>query len=682
MASLSIIAANTNVKRIFNFKANLKPTDMKRIFYLLAIVMISQAARAANGDTTWVQAHTEVKMDHYGDFDSTVTFPDGSKNYRKIYMIFSLGKYICPGSPQYCYDWDYTVQNFLMTPGGDTVELGRLITPYADVEARMPVATWKGKYVFDVTDYYPLLKNSGTMRVHYSGYSWGFTGDIKFAFIEGTPERNVTGIDRLWHGSFLYGKTGNPIDSRIQQVNKTPPAGTQAAELKFNISGHGSDNSGCSEFCKKYYEVKLNGSQVAQKDIWRDDCGSNHIYPQNGTWIFDRGNWCPGDRVNVNNHVLQGVSGGTAYDIDVDFEGHTSSGNDASYIIEGQVIYYGAMNKSVDASVDGVIAPTDNDFQFRNNDFCGEPRIKVKNTGSTAISSIKLQYGVVGTTLSEYTWSGSLAALAETEITLPEPWDLRELSLKDITTAQTFIAKIMEVNGQADEDVSNNEMTSTFKPVPHWPTEFTIALNTNKPEVNGTAETSWKIYFMDGNIAAQRSNTAITTNYLDTVRIGPGCYKLVVEDKGCDGVNWWAYNTAMYPVHPGYGSVGAKKLTGTPITAILPLKGYFNGDFGCGFTQYFTVGWPLGVEYINSVNAGIAAYPNPASNAVTVAISGLQNVKGTLQVVDALGRTVMQSDCSSATHQLNVSALSNGMYTIIYRDTKEVKLQTRVLVAH
>src|SRR4051812_2891710 len=99
----------------------------KILFYLLGIILISSAAKAANGDTTWVQAHSDIWLDNYNNFDSTVQFPDGTKSYRKIYMIFTLGKYQCPGSPQYCGDWDYTVQNFLMTPGGDTLELSRLI---------------------------------------------------------------------------------------------------------------------------------------------------------------------------------------------------------------------------------------------------------------------------------------------------------------------------------------------------------------------------------------------------------------------------------------------------------------------------------------------------------------------------------------------------------------------------
>ena len=96
---------------------------MKRLVYLFVFLVFSaQGAFANPGDTTWVQAQSDIWLgDHPANFDSLVTFPDGSKSYRRIYMIFTMGKYQCPGNPQYCSDWDYTVQNFLMTPNGDTI---------------------------------------------------------------------------------------------------------------------------------------------------------------------------------------------------------------------------------------------------------------------------------------------------------------------------------------------------------------------------------------------------------------------------------------------------------------------------------------------------------------------------------------------------------------------------------
>ena len=33
---------------------------------------------------------------------------------------------------------------------------------------------------------------------------------------------------------------------------------------------------------------------IDHRDMWKD-CGDNPLYPQGGTWIFDRAYWCPGD---------------------------------------------------------------------------------------------------------------------------------------------------------------------------------------------------------------------------------------------------------------------------------------------------------------------------------------------------------------------------------------------------
>ena len=116
---------------------------MKKLLYLLfAALTFGSSAYAAPGDTTWVQANITY-LDGYGTYDSTVTFPTPASGvtYRNIYMIFTLGKHMCPAGSTWCGDWDYTVLNYLMTPGGDTMELGRFITPYANAGG---AAHWLG----------------------------------------------------------------------------------------------------------------------------------------------------------------------------------------------------------------------------------------------------------------------------------------------------------------------------------------------------------------------------------------------------------------------------------------------------------------------------------------------------------------------------------------------------------
>ena len=77
-----------------------------RAFVLIFVLgfILSAKGLANPGDTTWVQAQNDVQLDWYNDFDAPVTFPSGSVSYRKIIMIFTLGKYQCPAGTQYCGD--------------------------------------------------------------------------------------------------------------------------------------------------------------------------------------------------------------------------------------------------------------------------------------------------------------------------------------------------------------------------------------------------------------------------------------------------------------------------------------------------------------------------------------------------------------------------------------------------
>ena len=626
---------------------------------LLALTLSSfMNAQAAPGDTTWVQAHEGKWLDYFNNFDTTVNFPNGTTKYRKIIMVFTLGKYVCPGTPKYCSDWDYTVQTYAMNKLGDTVELGRLITPYAN-SARMP-ASWTQPYYFDVTDFSTVLRDSNKIRIHYSGYSGGFTANIKFAMIEGTPERNVLGVTKLWAGSWAFGNSSSPIDDKVAAKTLTAPVGTNEAVYRLNITGHGSDPNGCSEFCEKYYQVLKNGTLVKQKSIWRANCGFNNFYPQNGTWIYNRGNWCPGDLVHTNFHPIPSVSSGSSFDLSMAFEPYTSSGA-GSYTIFGNVVFYGPMNKTVDASLEDIVAPTLNENYFRENARIGFTTVKIRNSGSAAISNIDFEYGVTGEILTKATWTGTLASLSDTVIDLP----FAESLLKATGSNLSYQVSILKVNGAADVDATNNKLTSTFTPVVGLASNAFINFYPNK-SVNGSgmSETTWRIIDeKTGLVVKERINNSPETLYKDTLNLPTGVYKLVVTDEGCDGLNWWA--------NPSAGS-GYIQVKPTPFTTY-NLKGYFGGDFGCGFTQYFKVGSPTGIKNVASANDfNVIVYPNPASNLVNLAIEGKQISSGKLMLVDNIGRVVLVQNINANNSSLNTSSIANGVYTLkVFPDKNE-----------
>lgn len=663
----------------------------KYLLPLLAAFCIHISSKAAPGDTTWVQANI-ANLSWYGNYDTTVNFPAPGTSYRKILMIFTLGKYYCPGytygtgSVPWCGDWDYTVLNYLMTPGGDTLEMARFITPYANNGAPRTPWTWTQNYVYDVTDYAYYLHGSSTMRILYSGYSGGFTANVRFAFIEGTPDRDVIAIKRLWRGSFAYGDTAHSdsfdINTHFPTVNETVPAGTQTTDLKFLVTGHGSDPNYCCEFMSHNYQVILNGSSVATQTIWRSDCGANELYPQSGTWLYQRANWCPGALVYAKYNDLPGLVPGSNFNLALQFDPYASNGA-GSYTTEASLIYYGAMNKVLDASLDDIIAPTQDQNHFRENPISGSPTILVKNTGATTIDSITFTYGLVDSAVQTYTWVGTLSPLHDTEISLPSFAALNNVT--GTSGTYSFYANISSVNGLADDDHTNNMMTSQFVAAPVWPSPFLMRMKTNNETITGSSticETSWVIYDVNNNVMQQRSNANISTLYSDTVRLPRGCYRLQVYDSSCDGLAWWAFSGTG--VTDGW--IAAYKFPSTALPLNGNFSGSYNNDFGCGFIQYFYLDsssvLTTAISNVTENAVAIEAYPNPAQGIVNVDISGIPNVHGNIEIVDMLGRIAITEQCNDAHKQINVEQLADGVYTVLFvNGANNNKLQAKLLIA-
>jgi hypothetical protein len=617
---------------------------MKHLSFLTFLfLMLLAVAKAAPGDTTVVQSgHTATQLANFGNYNASAVFPTTTTTYRNIQMTFTLGKYQCPGSPQYCGDWDYTVQVYLYTPT-DTFELGRLMTPYANV-SRFPW-NWQHRYNFNVTDYAQYLKGNTTIRIHYSGYSGGFTSNIKFTFIEGTPPRNVVKIKRLWNGSIGYGNSA-AVETKMNNRTLQMPAGSVAAELKFNVTGHGGNaNDNCSEFCSKYYQVKVNNSLISQTNIWRDNCGNNNLYPQTGTWIYERANWCPGDVVYPNFHPISGVTAGGNFNLDVDFQPYSNPTSQASYTVEGQIIYYGAYNFTADASLETIVAPSDHEANFRANPVCEEAKVKVKNTGSVTIISLEMIYGLTGGTMN----TASLATFIEPgtteEIILPGNTDFVTMG----NGVAEFSANIAKVNGNPDANLLNNKVRSKFTPMPVWPNEVIIRLITNNGGYNAN---NWKLFDSGGNLVRQRVNTTNATTYMDTLALPVGCYRLEVDDRACNGLQWWAAPSQ------GSGSMLVRyKNSNQPI----PLKGYFSGDFGCGFTQAFRVQTVLGTKEEKTA-FNFFVFPNPGNGLFQVILPEGKAYQFT--VTDLSGRVVKKQVAIGGTNQLNLEGTAKGIYLL------------------
>ncbi|MGZ4078229.1 MAG: peptide-N-glycosidase F-related protein, partial [Bacteroidia bacterium] len=526
-------------------------------------------------------------------------------------------------------------------------ELARYITPYGNGLSLGSGWTW----TFDVSDYRTLLADS----VHLEAGNWQELLDVKFLMIKGTPPRDVIGIKNLWNGGFNYGNPSDPIDSHLQPLNENIPVNAFNTRWKSRITGHGMDApENCAEFCAKTHTFKVNGVQQFSKAVWRDDCGLNPLYPQGGTWVYNRSNWCPGAEVRTYDWELTPyTTPGTTVNLDHDVQAYTNTGDWDYYQIEDQLITYGAPNYTLDAAIEDILSPSSDQMYARYNPVCTSPVIKIKNTGSTTLTSLTITYGINGATPSTYTWTGSLKFMEIAEVTLG--------TFNWAPGASNFTVTISNPNGGADQYPYNNTKVTKFTYPPVMPPQFIIEFRTN----NYPWEDSYTLKDDAGTVVASRDGTMLLANtlYRDTVTLANGCYTYELNDTTGDGLSFWA--------NPDEGT-GYNRFRKVSTPAILKS---FGADFGRQIYQQFTVGLTSGInDYIMSDNASLNVYPNPSGGNIYIDINLTEKKDGTIEIYNVLGKKVYNYEFKSLTAEsleANLSDFGKGVYFVILKSGKD-----------
>jgi Peptide-N-glycosidase F, C terminal/Secretion system C-terminal sorting domain len=639
---------------------------LKRLLLFLLLLAgglaAAPVAHAAVGDTTRVMIFNNRALTRYGNFDTTAVLPAAGR-YRKILLHYVLGRYACPPGTQYCGSWDYTTRVLLMPPANDTVEMARIITPYA---TDWLAQNRRHDYVQDVTDYAPLLKGRNGLRFLYDGYSWGFTLTLYLEFIEGTPPQEAISVKNVYSGVFPYGRIADPIENYLTAKTVTAAPGSGKAMLKSFITGHGSDTRNCAEFCRKNYTLLVNGADQGTTDLWRSDCGLNPVSPQTGTWVYNRSNWCPGSAVIPLYHDLTAALSTGPATVDINMAPHAISNQalaTASWIWQTQLVSYAAPSFTADAALEQIIAPSPDPNYRRDNPICDAPRVLLRNTGSAPLTAATIYYRVGSNPWRSYQWTGSLNFLAQTEVTLPPV-------AADFAGQSVFKVYVAAPNGQADQNHYNDTLRTRFNPVSVLPPSFVVSLTTNNSQTGGVGQTSWTLTDQNGQLVRSRTNTATTTTYNDTLRLARGCYTLTVDDTGCDGLAWWA-NTAA-----GNGSLRLLGLNNAVLQTV-------NGDFGCQTKLRFSVTQLLASTPARG-RAALDVYPNPAQDGrftLDLNLPTRQDVQ--LRVSSVTGQLVHQAALprvQATKHALDLHQLPAGVYLLSCRGQDGLELHRRLLI--
>jgi len=526
----------------------------------------------------------------------------------------------------------------------DNYELGRVITPYNGNVA----ASWQYTYTFDVTDYAMLLRDSVDIRAHYSGYQDGFTITLDFEFIEGTPARECYKIIPLYNGAHSYGDDNNTIENFLTSKTVAVDAQMQQAMVRIIQTGHGFGGSdGCSEFCQKYHFLKINGQSRFSKMIWRDNCGENPVYPQGGTWVYNRSNWCPGAEVWPYDYdVTQYLTAGSDATIDLDMEPYTNQGNsNSSYIISGVLFLYKINNYTTDASIEEVMAPNNALRYARFNPVCDYPQVKVRNNGGDTVKTIEFSFGLKSGTRNTYTWNGNLAPHQSAEIKMGT-----NINFTISSPTSEFEMEIIKVNGQADEVPYNNRKNTHFVSTPVYPNKIIVWLRTN----NVAAENSYTIKDHNGSTLFSKSGMANATLYQDTVDLPNGCYTFEVKDAGGDGIGFWANPNA------GNGQLYIRRTNGQVIKN-------FGTDWGSSTVESFTTGFALAAQEEKTTGVSVNVYPNPGNGNFWLDINLPGSETVTVEVTDYSGRMVTSSQLTVdgfLSHNLNLESFADGLYMV------------------
>jgi len=242
-----------------------------------------------------------------GPFNVSVTIPLTAAEIRSFSSLQLETSLDCDGTrDRSCPIWDRTLQFFVCCGDPDSdlcwQELGRWITPF---HRRV------GYWLTPITPLIPLLLNSNecnfSIAINPTGGGvddpWVPSINLLFQYPNQSQIAPFATIP-LFNGG-IFNQTYN---SNYFPITFTIPAGTVKVDLYAVITGHGSDNNGCCEFCVTTHNFVFNNqvNNTISRTFYNAGTpeGCAHrvarggIPNEYGTWLYGRDGWCDGNTVD------------------------------------------------------------------------------------------------------------------------------------------------------------------------------------------------------------------------------------------------------------------------------------------------------------------------------------------------------------------------------------------------
>lgn len=276
---------------------------------------------------------------------------------------------------------------------------------------------------------------------------------------------------------------------------------------------------------------------------------------------------------------------------------------------------------------------------------CGNsvtPTINITNAGQNTITNMVISYFYGSGAPANYNWSGSIATGQTAAVTLPN----QVLSGGNYT----FTANLVSVNGQTDDNESNNVLTSSFTIV-----EAGLFINMNLQLDCFGSEITWRllnqfetqVLYTGGPYNNAFSNPPLIN---ESWCLPEACYILEVNDSYGDGLAGGGFCSVIGSLQIVEGSEILDEITEQ------------NANFGSQKKMPFCIG-----DATNSIDVLIddwnfTLYPNPSSTEIHLNFNAIGEKQ--LQVLTTDGKLLQNTQTTASFITLDVNELAPGVYFV------------------
>ncbi len=636
---------------------------MRFIYLIISSFFVLAACKTKNKglSTTTITTHNHETIicnpaKGSNSFKAWGKFPGKDKQVRRVFMDVLLGH---PDSIKIAH-WDYLDHIFIRRAGGFNgksldLELGRMITPYGSNFQK----GWEWKWRIDVTDFAVLLRDSIEIEYIHTGYESpevGWDLSISFEFIFGQPVAEFVGYQQLYSGSYSYGNPDKPIKESLAPVEIEMDNMADFGRIRIQHTGHGMDiPKGCSEFCSRWREILVDGKVINRRDMWKE-CANNNLYPQGGTWIFDRADWCPGDLQKPD--LIDFPVKNKSHVIDFEMEPYTATDNiQANESINAIIFQYKSPENHYDVSLEEIIVPSGKPELNRLNPSCFNPSISIRNLGSETLHSLTIYYGTEGFDTKVFNWEGELGFYQEEVIVLPGSIDFA-------FGENTFFVELSGPNGEDDQWERDNSMHSNFTSPKELPEKVVLTYKSN----NQPGDNTIRVFNEQKEVVfSQAAETTLpNTKYIDTLFLPEGKYRMTLQDTAHNGLEFW-----FMPQH-GLGYLYLSDLEGNILHK-------FESD--CGVGEQFDFTTSLNPQVDTTVEQSFyILHPRRINKETKLMVHLDKPSDGKINVL-ADGDTVKTIPFAQEkikTFNINLEKLKDGRYVIELLVEGESKLKQRI----